>query len=282
MPHNPNLKTVYSHLPIFEAVEACLVEEFDEEIQQLHLPYLYEVASGGDKNVKQIQGDEIWNKIQRTLVEIFPECWTAQELLVQGLVAVNVRRIYREELDFVIDRLIEENDWSKFKIMCNIILIICPRRFGKTAATAAVVATLLICVPGFEHVHFSLTLELAGVFMEDVKTLIMKSWEGKAMMCKLKQVKGKIRLQGDYPEDIRKSKCLAADSNVHFLFFLSIYIIIIIIIIVNIIIIISYFILVCGGMGVCGCGWFFCGALLLLLSGRKIKVVLYFFQFIFY
>jgi len=202
-----------SHAGLIRGLRRCVSESATAETRALLLPQISEVAHGGSKSKASIDGDRIWNAIQETIVQVFPDCWTAQELIVQALIAVNVRRIYMDQFDFVVDRLMREQEWT-ISTLANILVIICPRRFGKTKATAAVVATLLICIPRFKHVHFSLTIPFAMEFLEEVKAMVLAHPLGHAMLNNSKrQVQGIITLKGG-PNDVRTCKVLAAKEKV--------------------------------------------------------------------
>lgn len=183
-----------------------------EELAALHLPDVHELAAGGKKNVRKISGDEIWEDIHATINRIFPECWLEQAKIVEALVSVNVRRIYGAELELVMDRLLKDNGWDR-SIFCNLLLIICPRRFGKTRATEVVAAALLLCVPGFNHVHFALQKKFGVDFVANVRTIIESTERGQQMLARTKRNKEEIVLKAS-TTDIRRLRSLTADSNV--------------------------------------------------------------------
>lgn len=216
-----NPKTVYRNMGIIPPVSMSSIlsevknyaeYKLSEEISALHLPDLHELAAGGKKNVRKISGDEVWTDVYTVINQIFPECWLEQAKIVEALVAVNVRRIYGAELDLVMDRLLKDNNWNR-SIFCNLTLIICPRRFGKTRATEVVAAALLLCVPGFNHVHFALQKKFGVDFVSNVLAIIKSTERGRAMLTHSRQNKEEILLRGP-AGDQRRLRSLTSDSNV--------------------------------------------------------------------
>lgn len=199
---------------LFESAKKQACKEFNECAQDLNVPCIADMNYGSDLSVKRLDGDAIWADLMNTITQIFPECWEAQELLVQALLNLMVRKVYGDQLDSVVDRLMRDHGWDA-SVLCNILLIICPRRFGKTKATAAVVAALLLCIPNFKHVHFSVKVQLSQEFLGEVKAFVMATDRGQAMMTGKSQSKECLTLIGDKNGlDVRTCKIMAANTQV--------------------------------------------------------------------
>lgn len=197
----------------FKVFRTYCKERQNEYAASLHLPDLHEQMAGGKHQKIRIGGDIIWSNIQEELYNVFPQCWKLQMDFVQAVFRVCLRRIYRFELDICIDRLLEDNDWSMSDLV-NILLCIAPRRFGKTEGTAAAVAVLLICVPGFQHVHFPLLFEAGIEFLTKIKEFISLSPAGRRLTL-LSNRKNCIEIQGPGGEsDKRISKVMTANTKV--------------------------------------------------------------------
>ncbi len=187
--------------------------QLNKAAQDLQLPDLHEQMAGGRHQRLSVSGDDTWSDMQEELSIIFPECWLLQMELVQAIFKVQLRRIYRHELDICIDRLLEDNGWILSDLV-NILICIAPRRFGKTEGMAAAVAVFMICIPNFIHVHFPLLKEAGIDFLNSVKGYIERSPRGRRM----KPVVTKscqLVLQGmDGRADERSSKVMSANTKV--------------------------------------------------------------------
>lgn len=187
-----------------------------EKTHDLHLPPIHHYARQNLRNLIKKSGDQIWKEIQEEIRVVFPECWNVQWELVQAMLRINIRRIYMQELELCLNRLMSQNGLQTVDLV-NILLILAPRRFGKTTAQASVVAVLLICVPGFIHLHFPILVNSGLDFISQILGFIESSPRGSAMI-KGRQKKDRIILHGDaYVNDIRKSSFLAANIKVSLL-----------------------------------------------------------------
>ena len=89
----------------------------------------------------------------------------------ENTLLVQVRHLYKDEFDASFARILAENGWDQAR---QEIMICCPRRFGKTWATAMYVAAYLYAIPSCELCIFSPSRRQSQKLLNLVRTFLAK------------------------------------------------------------------------------------------------------------
>lgn len=177
----------------------------------------------------RVRGDEILNDIMRTLNE-FSNGVTKfvprpnQRQLVYQIIGSCIPFIYGEDLTAAKRRILK---LLKIKELREQLLILAPRRVGKTTCIAWVCGTLMICVPFIDIASISVAKRASKRVMDASVYFLNMNSRGRALLNKTNTIKNQeeLKLFGLNATDIKTLLSLPANGDVcyyffHFYFFL--------------------------------------------------------------
>lgn len=133
-----------------------------------------------------------------------------QKVFHRHMVNAVLPKIYGDTLMTHKERILKENNWDDIK---QEVLVVTPRRFGKTWGVAMFSAACLICIPNFEIVIFSMALRASRKMLALIDKFLTRHPEGSKMICR-PHTQESLSLEGPESGDERTCKSFPGRSEV--------------------------------------------------------------------
>jgi hypothetical protein len=143
--------------------------EEEEEIQRKRIRTRYEISTDPTRDQRYNGGDERLRKL-RSLFNSFGLAPSVdQKCFLTWFTRACLPIIYKDEFQSSYDRIMRENDIDKID---QEVLVMTPRRFGKTTIVSLFVASLLLSVPGIKIAVFSTGRRASGSLTKLVRSFL--------------------------------------------------------------------------------------------------------------
>jgi len=130
------------------------------------------------------RGDQLLHILRSTLFHFDASGYQRsyhQRLFHDSMTAACIRHIYKDEFAGNFLKILEENNWSDAR---QEVMICCPRRFGKTWATAMFVMAYVWAIPNSEVCIFSPSRRQSEKMLELISTMMDKIPGARKHVCK--------------------------------------------------------------------------------------------------
>jgi hypothetical protein len=138
-------------------------DEYEHHLSKsvIHPSFYYYTEEYQKLNRAEIIGDFILAKVFSYLEVVDEKLFDRsndQRKFHESIIIGNLKNIYRHEFNMNITRIMKENNWD---IIRPYILIVAPRRMGKTTTIGIIIAVFLLCILFAEIAVFSSCVRLS-------------------------------------------------------------------------------------------------------------------------
>ena len=167
---------VHSFLPYLRGLEARYDEEFRrkrpsyENVPQIHEYYL---ESGRKRWLTHSTGDERLANLRQALKRLDTLGWMRsnhQREFHEMFIAACLPQLYGKDLDRCLMRILEENDLDAIH---SEVMVVCPRRWGKTVSVALFLAAYLYTQPDADVCVYSIARRTSTMLVLKVYKMVV-------------------------------------------------------------------------------------------------------------
>lgn len=172
----------------------------DQELEKIKIRPRISNAINPALSRKQVTGDQVLANVRRTLDSMELKRSTDQKAFHEQMIRACLPHIYGPELDTQLDRILKENGWEDLQEQ---VMIVTPRRWGKTYSVAMFVIALAWCCRSIEQAIFSTGRRASQKLLELIYKLITRIPGARECIPKY-NVETLWVLGPGGPEDVRK------------------------------------------------------------------------------
>lgn len=195
---------------LFDKLEQQCARLYDQHAKSSTLPKIYKQYTDKKFWLRNVNGETILKKLNKTLDELGLVRTDQQKVFHKHMVNATIPKIFGGDLTTHKERILKENNWDDIK---QEVLVVTPRRFGKTWGVAMFSAACLIEIPCFEIVIFSMALRASRKMLALIDKFISRHPEGSKMVCH-PHTQESLTLKGTEPGDERLCKSFPGRSEV--------------------------------------------------------------------